>query len=50
MSLKDELVCIGEAEVDSEKMLTKGKGLGVITNKVFMDRGVYKMKNMSEHI
>ena len=52
MSLKDELVCIGEAEVDSEKMLTKGKGLAVITNKVFMDRGIYKMNkgNMSEPI
>jgi H/ACA ribonucleoprotein complex subunit 4 len=41
MSLKDELVCIGEAIMISKEMQKKNKGIAVKTSKVFMDPGTY---------
>ncbi|MCX6711541.1 MAG: RNA-guided pseudouridylation complex pseudouridine synthase subunit Cbf5 [Candidatus Woesearchaeota archaeon] len=40
-TLKDELICLGKAAMSSEEMLKKEKGIAVVTNKVFMERGVY---------
>ncbi len=41
MTLKDELVCLGTAVAASEEMLRMEKGLGMTTEKVFMERKVY---------
>jgi len=41
MSLKDELVCIGDAKLSSEKVIKEEKGVCVVSNKVFMERGIY---------
>ena len=41
MSLKDELVCIGDAKFSSDKIMKEEKGVCVVSNKVFMERGVY---------
>lgn len=41
MSLKDELICIGETKMISKDMVKKDKGLAVKTSKVFMLRGTY---------
>lgn len=41
MTLKDELVCLGEALKNSEEMLKEERGKCVKTKKVFMERGVY---------
>lgn len=43
LSLKGELVALGVAELNSEDMMKKEKGLSVKTNKVFMKPGVYKI-------
>ncbi len=40
LTLKDELVCLGEAHADSQEMLGE-KGIAVKTNKVFMPSGIY---------
>ncbi len=40
-SLKDELVCIGNAVMTSEEMMKEEKGLAIKTSKVFMDPEVY---------
>lgn len=40
-TLKDELICLGNAEMSSKEMLKKEKGLAVRTSKVFMEPGVY---------
>ncbi len=40
-TLKDELICIGTAALDSEAMLKREKGEAVRTTKVFMDRRIY---------
>ncbi len=40
-TLKDELICLGKANMNSDEMLQKDKGIAVLTNKVFMERGVY---------
>lgn len=40
-TLKDELICLGNARLDSTRLLEEEKGLAVNTTKVFMDRGVY---------
>ncbi len=37
MSLKDELVAIGEATMSAVQINTEQKGIGIITKKVFMD-------------
>lgn len=41
MSLKDELVCFGEASMTSEEIMKNEKGVAVLTKKVFMERGTY---------
>jgi len=43
MTLKDELVALGTAKMDSEEIIKKEKGLAVKTDKVFMEIGVYKI-------
>lgn len=42
MSLKDELVALGTARMNSQKILTEEKGLAVETHKVFMKEGSYE--------
>jgi len=42
MTLKDELICLAEAEINSENILQKDKGLIAKTKKVFMERNIYK--------
>jgi len=42
MTLKDELVALGTAKIDSKEMLGE-KGIAVKTEKVFMKPGVYKI-------
>ncbi len=42
MSLKDELIALGTAKINSEEML-KDKGVAVKTEKVFMQPGVYRI-------
>ena len=44
MTLKDELVALGTAKMNSEEMLGE-KGLAVKTEKVFMVPGAYQMKS-----
>ena len=41
MTLKQELVCLGIARMESNHMITKEKGLAVKTSKVFMQPGTY---------
>ena len=41
MTLKDELVAIGEIRMIPKEVLKKDKGIVVKVNKVFMDRGTY---------
>ncbi|MBI2107829.1 RNA-guided pseudouridylation complex pseudouridine synthase subunit Cbf5 [Candidatus Woesearchaeota archaeon] len=48
MSLKDELVAMGEAKMSSEHMMRESRGLAVKTHKVFMKPGVYP-KNAPAH-
>ena len=40
-TLKDELVCLGEALLSSEEMLSSSRRLAVRTTKVFLARGTY---------
>ncbi len=42
MTLKNELIALGEAQANSEEMLGE-KGVAVKTNKVFMQPGTYKI-------
>ena len=42
MTLKDELIALGTAKTDSEKILKKEKGIAVKTEKVFMSPNIYK--------
>ena len=41
LTLKGELVCLGEAFMDSRSIMDKSRGLCVNVKKVFMDRKVY---------
>ena len=41
MTLKEELVALGTATLNSDDILKKDKGLAVKTDKVFMEPGVY---------
>jgi len=41
MTLKNELVCLGKAAMNSQNMLLQDNGLAVSSHKVFMERGVY---------
>jgi len=42
MTLKNELVCLGEAMMNSQNMYGQEKGIAIKTKKVFMERGTYK--------
>ncbi|MCH8003639.1 MAG: hypothetical protein IH934_03320 [Nanoarchaeota archaeon] len=43
MTLKDELIALGKATLNSEEIMRKDKGLAVKTDKVFMEPDVYKL-------
>ena len=43
MTLKDELIGIGIANMDSEEMLNSENGVAVNKTKIFMERGKYKL-------
>ena len=45
-TLKNELICIGNADLGSEEIVKSEKGVAVKTSKVFMDRGIYKFQNI----
>ena len=49
MTLKDELVALGNAKMDSKEMLGE-KGVAVKTEKVFMKPGVYDIENKKKDI
>ncbi len=42
LTLKNELICIGQAEIDSDEMVKLEKGVAVDKIKVFMERGTYR--------
>jgi H/ACA ribonucleoprotein complex subunit 4 len=42
MSLKDELIALGKASLDSESIIKQDRGIAVKTEKVFMEPGTYK--------
>lgn len=42
LTLKNELVCLGEASMTSEEIIKNEKGMALKTRKVFMKRGTYK--------
>jgi H/ACA ribonucleoprotein complex subunit 4 len=44
MSLKDELICLGKAIMDSKKITKKNEGIAIKNEKVFMDRTIYPHK------
>ncbi len=44
MSLKNELICYGVSLMTTEDVIGKEKGKAIKTKKVFMERGVYKIK------
>ncbi|MDD5133415.1 MAG: RNA-guided pseudouridylation complex pseudouridine synthase subunit Cbf5 [Candidatus Nanoarchaeia archaeon] len=48
LSLKDELICLGQAKMTSEDILKKSKGLVIETNKVFMKIDTYKKDDSLE--
>jgi H/ACA ribonucleoprotein complex subunit 4 len=41
MSLKNELVALGFAEMSTEEMMERERGVAVKTHKVFMEPGIY---------
>lgn len=41
LTLKNELVCLGQAKLSSKEIIEKEKGVAVRTSKVFMERGIY---------
>jgi len=43
MTLKDELIALGNAKLTSEEIIKQEKGLAVKTDKVFMEPGVYRI-------
>ncbi|MBI2499423.1 RNA-guided pseudouridylation complex pseudouridine synthase subunit Cbf5 [Candidatus Woesearchaeota archaeon] len=43
-TLKNELVCIGKAEMTTEEILENEKGIAIKADKVFMERGTYGNK------
>jgi len=47
-SLKNELICLGNALIESEKVLKQDKGKFVRTTKVFMERGIYPKRVIGE--
>lgn len=48
MTLKDELICYGTSKMISREMTKEPKGIAVITQKVFMDPGVYPKISKAE--
>ncbi|MBS3145876.1 RNA-guided pseudouridylation complex pseudouridine synthase subunit Cbf5 [Candidatus Woesearchaeota archaeon] len=50
MTLKNELICIGKATMNSEEMLVKERGNIISDVKVFMEREVYPYKNKQKDI
>ncbi len=42
MTLKNELICLGETEINFENIMKKEKGLIAKTKKVFMERNTYQ--------
>ena len=44
LTLKDELVGLGEAKLFSKDMQNQEKGVAVKVKKVFMERGLYNQK------
>ncbi len=42
MTLKNELICLGNARMDSLKLSKESKGLVISNTKVFMERGIYQ--------
>ena len=47
-SLKNELICLGTALIESEKVLKQEKGKFVRTTKVFMERNIYPKRVIGE--
>jgi H/ACA ribonucleoprotein complex subunit 4 len=47
-SLKNELIAIGIAKMDSEKIFKAKKGTAVRNDRVFMERGTYPSKKLEE--
>ncbi|MBW3002202.1 RNA-guided pseudouridylation complex pseudouridine synthase subunit Cbf5 [Candidatus Woesearchaeota archaeon] len=45
MSLKDELIALGIADIASDEMIEKERGIAVKTHKVFMETGTYPKFN-----
>lgn len=43
MTLKDELIGLGMAEVDSKRIMSESKGIAVKSNKVLMERKTYSI-------
>jgi H/ACA ribonucleoprotein complex subunit 4 len=41
MSLKNEIICIGNANLDSRDIMGNNKGLALVSKRVFMERGIY---------
>ena len=41
MTLKGELICLGDSRMTSEEIMEKEKGVAVTTKKVFMEPGIY---------
>lgn len=41
MTLKNELICVGVAKMNSTQMVNEPKGIAVNTDKVFMNTGIY---------
>ncbi len=41
MTLKGELICLGESRMTSKEMMKQEKGVAVTTKKVFMEPGIY---------
>jgi len=48
-TLKNELICLGNAEISSEQMMKQEKGLAIKTKKVFMQRGTYPKYNKDDN-
>ncbi len=40
-TLKEELICLGNAKLEAKEIIEKDKGIAVITTKVFMEANIY---------
>ncbi len=50
MTLKGELIALGEARMDSQEMILKDRGIAVKTRKVFMEPGTYPKVQRKEQV